>query len=152
MGLFSLFGKKSRSTKYIIGKTEQAVKVFEANSMASGKEIMELLEKKLKDAPLALDLYRFLPIAYCRMMVGGVDFPETYMTLEADGSHKEHKFMENAIYVEVDRYTIRRFISHVGKEDMMSILNHSSEFDAINQALHKGSKLEDLVLAPLVFN
>ena len=150
MGLFNVF-KRNSNLKNVVAKIEQAAAIFESNPSKKSDEIIDMLIKKLGNEAIAIDLFRFLPIAYCRMMIRDVNFPNAYMIRESDGSHSEHKLMDNALYVEVDRFVIRKFIGQVSQENIMSVLNYSAEFQAINTALYNGSKLEDLVLAPPVF-
>ncbi|MCE7996658.1 MAG: hypothetical protein HEP71_32130 [Roseivirga sp.] len=155
MGFFDLFNKKDRTEEKTVVPLSQdqialAVKVFETYPSQGQKGICDLIGKKTGRADLASDLYRFIPIAYGRLIVQEVSYPDRYL-VEKKGDIAEYAFSENTLYVQVEQYITRKIRKPPSQIDMLNVLNHSPEFDAINQALHAGSKLEDLVLSPPYF-
>ena len=143
MGLFDFF-KKSKSDKTTGLNTESqisiAIEAFENNPNADWQAIVSQISKQLNDENLAFDLYRFIPIAYCRQFLNDVSFPSAYLTADTKGEFTvEHKFDDNKLFVTTERLVMRRFENKIGQDKIMNILRHSSDFNAINQALNNGS-------------
>ncbi|MDX1943376.1 MAG: hypothetical protein SFU99_22615 [Saprospiraceae bacterium] len=152
MGLFDFF-KKSNSERSSNSSIETqivtAIEVFENNPKADWQGIINQIHKHLNNEDLAFDLYRFIPIAYCRQYLSDMNFPDIYLTADKDGEFTiEHKFSDNELFVMTEQIAKHRFADRTGQDKLMHILRHSSDFNAINQALNDGSQLDDLVILP----
>lgn len=155
MGLFDLFKRKEEkepAANAPVGQEQiaQAVRVFETYPNQGQEGICELIAKKTGRADLATDLYHLIPIAYGRLIVPEVSYPDRYL-VEKEGDITEYAFSENTLYAQIEKYITRKIRKPPSQIDMLNVLNHSAEFNAINQALHADSKLEDLVLSPPYF-
>lgn len=152
MGLFDFF-KKSQEKIESDHRSNilLAVKIFESNPDENWETLCDKLVSKLGSKKLAYDLYRFLPIAYCRQFLPEVNFPDTYKVMKSESNFEEHKFADSKLYREVEEIVAKKLKNINSQGDIMSVLIHSSEFDAINNALKDGSKLEDVVISPPIF-
>src|SRR5262245_9404879 len=93
---------------------------------------------------LALDVTRFVPIAFGRQVLSGVgiSFPDEYWLLSTEGEVIQRDTLSgNAVYAEA----IRLAPSSMSK----AVVFRSSEVNAINSALNRGSSPTNLRAAPV---
>jgi hypothetical protein len=88
----------------------------------------------------------FLPLAFGRRFLGGIGDgggPRLSRTYAVHTSSHEHTLAEDPVYIEALAHAAR-----ADEESFRAIALRSSEVDAVNSALHSGSRIEDLVLSP----
>jgi hypothetical protein len=98
----------------------------------------------------ALELVIWVPMALAHAMLEGPDltFPRTFRLMSEDGQKfTRRKLSDEPVYVETRRISTSKGIS---RKDFAVIARRSSEFNAINNALFGGSRLQDLVLSETV--
>ena len=99
---------------------------------------------------LAARLIEFLPIAYCRLILAnsGAQFPDTFRRGLADGSFEERALSLEPVWSAAVAYAREEAARGVSHQDLLAIAGRSAEFDAANQLLNRGSKLENVVFTP----
>jgi hypothetical protein len=111
----------------------------------SDEEVLDRL-RRLGVAPwLAMRLLVFLPLAFGRVLAPQASYADTYTDTDGAGGGQQRPLAEEPVFaaaVERARYGSRVELERIGYR--------SAEIDAINQALHNGSQLADLVLSPVV--
>lgn len=129
-------------------QVEVAVAVFLENPKLEWEAVYEkIVEATGGSAQLGLDLYRFIPIAYCRQLLPEVQYADHFLTIDSDGEYTvQNFFAENALYQLVWAYAQKPL-----EGELMHILKHSADLNLINQALYEGTRLETVVLAAPVF-
>ena len=127
---------------------QAALDAFSADTGDHWKGVVDDIARRTGDEDLAMDLFRFLPIAYTRLLLPDVQLADHYRQVTAQGGYTEHKFADNPLYVQIAHYLETHPLS---KEETDGLLGYNSEIAAINQALHAGSQLEDLIMAPPMF-
>jgi hypothetical protein len=121
-----------------IGIVRWTLSAFHANPDVGDGELIEILEEA--GLPHAARAVMMLPLAYGRRILDGlVTVPPTYF----DGD-RELVLADDAIFAAADRLAR----TEASRADLDRVGLRSSEVDAVNQALHKGSKPEGLVLSP----
>jgi len=93
-----------------------------------------------------MQLYLFIPMAFCREFVPEVEYSDIYITAD-NGVEKENHFSKSQIFSEITSVVKRKWNTFSG-EDIMKILFYSGDFKAINESLHNGAKPEDLKSVP----
>jgi hypothetical protein len=96
----------------------------------------------------------FLPIAYCRVILteaGAVRFPDSFIRMRADGTYQERKFETDPVWEAVVSFIDVERQRGVSSKDFIAIAGRCAIFDAVNNALNAGSKLEDLFCDAPVF-
>jgi hypothetical protein len=104
--------------------------------------------------PFAARLVQFLPMVYCRLMLepSGVLFSGSFRLRLANGQiTPERPLVSEPIWNEVLAFAKRQIDGGISAKDILAIAARSAEFDAVNQLLNKGAKLENLSLTSVVF-
>jgi hypothetical protein len=104
--------------------------------------------------PFAARLVQFLPMVYCRLMLepSGVLFSGSFRLRLANGQiTPERPLVSEPIWNEVLAFAKREIDGGISAKDILAIAARSAEFDAVNQLLNKGAKLENLSLTSVVF-
>lgn len=156
MSIFNLFNKKKAITATgvndDISKTiAMAIDTIKScNDEDSNDDIINRISKFTKDEYLAWELYCFIPIAYCRLLLHDLKFSDEAIYSMPDGSQRKKVLSNINTYKQVKKIASERYRSGIDKADISNILFHSSEFNAINNALNAGSKLENLMIGPVM--
>jgi len=95
----------------------------------------------------ALLIYLFIPYYFCRLVVPEVNYTNYYIIENADKSKSSIKFSQSKVLSELFKSIEDNWDSY-SKMNLEKILFHSGDFQAINDALNKGSKIEDLQALP----
>ncbi len=95
---------------------------------------------------LAIDIYLFLPMIFCKKMLPTVNFPDNYFEQDNLGNKIKKKYSQNERYriieIEVDNYIKKS----PNKNTILKVASISAEFNVINKFLLDGAKLEDIKL------
>ena len=128
---------------------QRAVAVFRNNPQADDSELVDALcaagiERSVADAVVV-----FLPIAFTRVVMqkSGVTFSDAYIRARSDGTFsRELSLHEHPVFVAATQLAV----AGISPDDLTAVAIRSAEMGAINNALHAGSQLADLVMSPVV--
>lgn len=130
---------------------DQAIDIIEKCSSSSDYDnLFENINKVTKDIDLAFELYCFIPEIYCRIMIPQVQYSEEVIIVMPDETKKSMYLSQFNIYGKTKKRIFERFQSNFNKDKAQNILFISSNFKAINSALHQGSELENLITTPMM--
>ena len=88
----------------------------------------------------------FLPTAFCRKLLPQLNWLSEYYDYYSDKKQIKRKYRENQRYVIMEEETNNYWNQNPNNEEIIKIAGRSSEFDAINQMLNAGGKLENVKL------
>jgi hypothetical protein len=103
---------------------------------------------------LAARLVEFLPAAYCRVLFeqAGPRFSDTFQRRCRDGTISPPSLLASEpVWMAALEYARREVEKGISREDKLNVAGRSADFHAINDLLNGGSKLENVVLTPVVF-
>ena len=132
----------------------EAVAIFREFPNSSDEEIVRKLVATGCDRLMAARLIEFVPMAYCRLLLAdlGVRFSGCFQRKLADGRiSAEQRLAANPLWAEAVSFAEAEKKTGVTGKALLVVAARSAEFDAANQLANQGSKLEDLVLMPTVF-
>ncbi|CAM1371646.1 hypothetical protein TPENAI_61174 [Tenacibaculum litopenaei] len=113
-------------------------------------KIMGLFKNNGINFPLINNIYIFLPIVFCRRMLPNVNFPDSYIEKLSSEQEIKKSYLMNDYYNIID-ISVRDYINKgADSETILKIASLSSEFNAINEVLMNGGKLEDVNLTETV--
>lgn len=133
------------------GLTEQAISIFRNNKDAQPEEVVDKIRAYRDDEALALALYRFIPIAYCRLFIPQAKYSDQYVLYKSEDEKREFSLSSDRVYGIVQAVCKASLNKATGEDDILPILFHSSAFSAINNALNGGANLADLEVSPSIF-
>lgn len=96
----------------------------------------------------AFELYLFIPTAFGRQLIPEAAYQDFYVDYYGPRNQVERKYRDNKLYVAIERFTRAYFELAPEREAVLNVCWASAEFKAINEALHNGSKIENLEFAP----
>ncbi|MBZ4041235.1 hypothetical protein [Flavobacterium hibisci] len=108
------------------------------------KEQIYELTNSYEDSNL---IYLFIPHFFCRLFVPEVKYTNYYVFENIDKTKTEIKFSDSKILSELFDSIQLNWDNYL-ERDLMKILVQSGDFRAINEMLHKGSKVEGLQALP----
>ena len=167
MGLFD-FLKSKKEDKLLAGRSSyididrndadlrklirQAIEVFESSpGNVSHEQVIASINAHAKNEALALALYRFIPIAFCRIFIAEPEYADEFVLYKSKEDQQSFSLSKDHLYGLVLDES-KAWLTKAGQgEKLMGVLVHSADFNAINTALKHGSQLKDLVLAPSYF-
>jgi hypothetical protein len=116
---------------------------------AEGDLLFERIAKLTGDADLAIELYSLVPEIYCEITLPEVQYSDEITLIRPDGS-KTNVFKSQLSSLTYIKRLVRDNLQlGFDKEKYNRVLFQSATFNAINNALNQGSKLENLVISPL---
>jgi hypothetical protein len=130
---------------------EQAVNQLAAlvvdNTEFSTDDIYEAMGKAGVPDDVADRAYKFTQIAWARVLLGGLGlkFPSDYFCLNASGDIVESGRLEEQPFFVAATHVATE---HARSKGFARFASMSADVLAVNDALHAGSKPENLVLAP----
>lgn len=164
MGLFDfLKGKKTVNdpvagdSYFHTGINDQDLKVLINQAILAFRDdqdadqVIGKIKSYRNEEPLALALYRFIPIALCRLFIPEPAYSDEYVVVKSEKDQSSYKLSEDRIYQQVMTELGKWFTTEASQEKLLAILCHSADFQAINNALRNGSNLADLDCGPSYF-
>lgn len=165
MGLFNFFHKKhhpppfSRGSYFHTGITDedlhtlinQSINIFEDRENADAVTIILDIYRLYPDKNLAIALYRFIPTAFCRLFFYQVAYADEYIVTDKKNKAHHFHFSKDGIYTMTAIVSKQRIIQSLKPEATFSVLFHSPDFNAINDAVKKGADPGTLSCSPLQF-
>jgi hypothetical protein len=116
--------------------------------------IREALTRRGVSPAVAEQAVALIPLAFGRWMIARMEMappPDEAIVMRDDKSQRTIRLADNAIFRDASRL-VDEGLKHgtISKDDFEAIMTRSSEFQALNTALHAGSKPADLVFSPPV--
>jgi hypothetical protein len=132
---------------------QKVLSVFRSFPELDEEGVFRKLVSEGLPASRAARLLEFIPIVYCRLMLRpfGAQFSGTFRRKGKGGIYEERPFASDALWEPVNAFARSEVDQGISKQAMLLVAGRSPEFDAANQLLNRGSKLEDLRFAPPVF-
>ena len=126
----------------------RAISVFQDNPHFDDDQIIDTIKQYRNDEELALALYIFIPIAYCRLIVPEPEYSDEYVLFKSEDEKQSFSFSCDRIYNSVLKACRERWAKEASQEKVVPILIHSADFKAINDALNDGAELKNLICSP----
>jgi hypothetical protein len=126
-------------------KIKLAIDIFGNSPEDMGEvQIVQAFEAAGIDWNFGVDIFTFLPVAFCRRMVSNVAWEETYLEVY-DGRLRiiEKKFSENKNYQLMSEVADVYFNEDPNRKVILRLLRNSSEFNALNEFLNDGCELKN---------
>lgn len=133
----------------------RALAVFRNSPAAGENELFQSLVRIGIDRRCAKRLVVFIPMVYCRMLLSasGARFSNSFRKRLADGSLSSEELLSaDPFWEPVITFAKADMERGITKEDLLLLAGRSAEFDAANQLLNRGSKLEDIAFTTAVLN
>ena len=135
----------------LVQRIQQAVVMFELYSGYGKDMVLEKIDSNCQDEELALALFLFIPIAFCRLFLPEPQYSDEYVVYNSETDQKTRYFSKDMIYQKVVGGSRIGLAASASQENILKILSYGAEFDAINAALNGGAQLKDLVFGPVYF-
>ena len=132
----------------------EAVTIFREFPNVSDEEILRRLVATGCERMMAARLVEFVPMAYCRVLLAdsGVRFSNSFQRKLGDGSLSAQRLLEEEpLWAEVVSFAAAERHAGVTRKALLMVAARSGEFDAVNQLLNEGSKLENIAMTPILF-
>jgi hypothetical protein len=129
----------------------KAVATLRGSPSSTDGEIHRLLVADGIRPAIAARLVEFLPMAYCRLLLEhlGARFSRTFRRRLEDGEISAERYLSSEpVWNAVVAFARNEADRGVKAKDLVAVAGRSAEFDAANQLLNKGSKLENVAFAP----
>lgn len=132
----------------------EAVTIFREFPNASDVEILSRLVEMGCERVMVARLVEFIPMAYCRVLLAdsGVRFSDSFRRKLSEGSLSANRLLEKEpLWAEVVSFAKAERRAGVAGKALLVVAAHSAEFNGVNQLANQGSKLEHIVLTPIIF-
>ena len=133
----------------ILPRIARAVELFRSTPALKDEAIFRVLVLEGAEPRVAARCVEFLPLAYSRMLLleaGLPRFPESFMRLLGNGEFKTSRFDSDPVWNAIVTFANGERKSITAAKDLMAIGGRCATFNAVNDALHAGSRLQDLYL------
>jgi len=127
----------TESVKAIIKKIEDSNKEFDDD------EYYELICQNTLNTIEANEIYIFLPIAFTQLLVP-INWPNEYIERRKDGKEINKKFDKTASFKLILDVAKEYFKQNPSKDVILNIASRSAEFNAVNNFLLEGGKVEEI--------
>ena len=121
----------------LIGKESNGMEIDELHDFLISKGIPEFE---------ASELIIFLPTAFCRKLLPKINWLPSYNDYYSEKKNIKRIYQENKRYQIIEEETDNYWSGSPDNNYVLNITGRSSEFDAINQLLNDGGKMEDIIL------
>ena len=158
MGIWEhLFGKLNNTNRYEhplpAGFNELTKRAIELIGRDSGGMENEQLHEHLIANGIssfeAGEFIIFLPTVFCRKLLPELDWPLSYVDCYSEKRKIKRRYLDNIRYVVMQEETEKYWKAAPNNKWVLNIAGRSAEFNAINQLLNNGGKLEDVRLTEL---
>jgi hypothetical protein len=129
----------------------RAVSILRSSPTLSDDELLRILVEDGIDRVSAACLIRFLPMAYCRLILGasGARFSDTLRRILPDGRISSERLLSSEpLWTAATAFASVELEQGVAAADLLVLAARSAEFDAANQLLNQGSLLKNLAFGP----
>lgn len=94
----------------------------------------------------AEEIIIFLPVAFCKKLLPELNWQPNYIEYYSKRNQVKKKYSENGRFIIIEKITEEYWGNNPNRDIVMRVAGWSAEFNAINQLLNDGGKLEDVVL------
>ena len=135
-------------------RTDQPCKDF-ASHVQAAIEVIVAAKTSLSDAELfdafinngipkkdAIEILLFLPIAFVRQLLPGIQWPDTYITMDSHKNKVQQQYANTAFYKIIFSTATKYINSKPGGDAIIKMAGRSAEFHAINQLLLDNPSLD----------
>lgn len=131
----------------------KAMAMFRTSPNLEDYGIYQTLVADGVERQLAARLVEFLPVIYSRLILrnSGARFSSTFRRTVAGGMSQEQPFSSDPVWNAAAAFASDELERGVSSQDLLVVAARSAEFDAANQLLNRGAKLENIVFTPPVF-
>src|SRR5262252_7257080 len=131
---------------------EKAVSIFRNLPNLGDPAVYQILVADGVERHRAARLVEFLPMVYCRAVLrkSGARFSDTFRRKLRDSFSEEMKLSSDPVWNAAVAFASSEIQRGVRGQDLLAVAVRSAEFDAANQLLNKGSKLENIAFTPPV--
>lgn len=147
----SLFGKSNKKAKatdlppQFRAWVQTAIALMGSQGLDMDNEALrQYLVQHGIPAKEAEEIILFLPTSFCRKMLPEINWPQEYVDYYSEQKQIKQSYKNNKRYVIIQEETATYWKASPDNNAILNIVGRSSEFDAINQMLHDGGKLEDV--------
>jgi hypothetical protein len=146
---FNLFKKKTNLEQLSQEEFDVAVAVLAKDGTALEVEavVAEMVKAGIGEKK-AFELYLFVPTAFCRQLIPEAAYQDFYVDYYGPHKQVERKYRDNKLYVAIENFTKVYFAAAPKREAVLNVCWIDAGFKVINEALHNGSKIENLEFAP----
>lgn len=146
MGIFDYL-KKSIKEKSVLDNSDilsKALQVLKLKDVDINEELLKIVGNSQE---IAEQLYWFFPSVLFKTMFPDVKNVNAngYKVVYRNGCEEDFLYADNKLYQQVNNY-LKSIYTTLDRESILNILTHSSEFNAINNALNDDSNIEDLAV------
>lgn len=131
-----------------------ALRVFRSSPELTDEEVYQVLVAKGIERRLAARLVEMLPAAYCRVILEptGARFTDTFQRSRKDGTTPAPvPLASEPVWKAALAYARREITQGLSRDDKLRLAGRSVEFRTANDLLKQGSKLQNIVFAPAVY-
>jgi hypothetical protein len=123
-----------------------ALKIFRESPELDDESVFRALVDRGVERSIAARIVEFLPIAYCRVLLlnSGVQFSNSFV--RAASPLKIRSLASVPVWIPFLAYAESEIRGGTARREMLMVAGRSAEFQAINQMLDKGAKLQSVVL------
>jgi hypothetical protein len=128
----------------------QAVSIFRFSPDLDEFAVFERLVSGGVERRLAARLVEFLPMAYVRVLLAksGVRFPDCFERKLPSGALEKRLLVSEPVWNASLEFALDEASRGIPKADLMALAGRSAEFQAANELLNGGSKLDDVRFTP----
>jgi len=149
MNIFKAFQRSSKpqnpdSNQLHQEEFDKAIMVL--SKYGSELEAAEVIARMVKlgiTEDKAIELYLFIPTAFCREFIKEARYKDTYVEYYSERKQVSKKFKDNQLYTAIEKAT-HLYFHNPQSEVVLKVAGLSAEFKVINDALFGGSNIEDL--------
>ena len=136
-----------QTRKFLSDATSRAVALFRRNPELDDVDMFKLLVTEGMTRRLAGDLVVFIPMAYAHVLLTrtGAQLPQSFQRrLRNGGISDPQPFSADPVWNESLAFAQREVAAGLSQKDLLQMAGRSAEFEAANQLLNQGSKLQDI--------
>jgi hypothetical protein len=146
-----MIGFSLDATNHMNENISRAVSMFRSSPKLDDVAIHRALAASGIEQQLAARLVEFLPIVYSRLLLAdsGAQFSDEFR--RPNGSYKNGLLSSEPLWDAAMAFARAERERGVPAKDLFAVAARSAEFDAANQLLNKGSKLENIRFTAVLF-
>lgn len=139
------------SEKELRNIVDRAIAIFQIYPKATRNQLIDHIKAIPTNEEIALAVYQFIPIAYCRLFIPEPHYVDEYVVQYPNGEISNYILSEDSIYKVVLKSALVLFKLSQTQDQLLAVLSHSADFNAINEALHHDASLQELCIsAPML--
>jgi translation initiation factor RLI1 len=132
-------------------QVQKAIKLLGEEGRLENEDVLTLFTSNGIGKTAAVELLLFLPVAFVRRLLPDLKWHKTYIEYVSDKTQIERTYEETASFQTISEITEHYFQNSPQQDVVLKIAGRSAEFNAINELLKDGGKLEDVEISKTVF-